>query len=163
MVIATTVALFLCSSLAPGAQFKVTRVTDGDTIRVIGQGNELVIRLVGIDAPEISHKKREPSQPFGQASTKYLAGLVLNKTVEIKEYGQDRYGRTLGVVFLGGKNVNLEMVKAGYAEVYRGAPAPGFDNSPYWHAEEQAKAAKRGMWSLGEKYVSPKEWRKTHQ
>ena len=163
LVIATTVALLLCSSLAPGAQFKVTRVTDGDTIRVIGQGNELVIRLVGIDAPEISHKKREPSQPFGKAATKYLAGLALNKTVEIKEYGQDRYGRTLCVVLLSGKNVNLEMVKDGYAEVYRGPPAPGFDNSPYWHAEEQAKAAKRGMWSLGEKYVSPKEWRKTHQ
>ena len=163
MVIATTVALLLCSSLAPGAQFKVTRVTDGDTIKVIGQGNELIIRLVAIDAPEISHKKREPSQPFGQAATKYLAGLALNKTVEIKEYGQDRYGRTLCVVLLSGKKVNLEMVKAGYAEVYRGPPAPGFDNSPYWHAEEQAKAAKRGMWSLGEKYVSPKEWRKTHQ
>lgn len=44
--------------------------------------------------------------------------LVLNKTVEIKKYGQDRYGRVLGVVFLGGKNANMEMVKAGYAEVY---------------------------------------------
>jgi endonuclease YncB( thermonuclease family) len=47
---------------------------------------------------------------------------VLNKDVEIKEYGQDRDGRTLGVVLLEGKNVNLEMIKAGYAEVYRGTP-----------------------------------------
>jgi endonuclease YncB( thermonuclease family) len=42
---------------------------------------------------------------------------VLNKTVGIKEYGQDRYGRILGVIFLAGKNVNTEMVKAGCAEV----------------------------------------------
>ena len=45
-------------------------------------------------------------------------------------YGTDRYGRTLGVVYVDGKNVNLEMVKAGLAEVYRGKPAPGFDNGP---------------------------------
>jgi endonuclease YncB( thermonuclease family) len=53
---------------------------------------KLTIRLVGIDAPEVSHKKYEPGQPFGQQSTKYLAGLVLNKTVDIKSYGPDRYG-----------------------------------------------------------------------
>ena len=53
---------------------------------------KLTIRLVGIDAPEVSHKKYEPGQTFGQQSTKYLAGLVLKKTVDIKSYGPDRYG-----------------------------------------------------------------------
>ena len=85
---------------------------------------------------------------------------MLNKTVEIKEYGLDRYGRTLGVVFLAGKNVNLEMVKAGYAEVYRGTDAKGFDSAPYWKAEGEARAAKKGMWAQGDKYVSPREWRR---
>jgi endonuclease YncB( thermonuclease family) len=33
---------------------------------------------------------------------------------------------------------------------------------PYWKAEEQAKKAGRGMWVLGDKYVNPREWRKTH-
>ena len=141
---------------------KVSRVTDGDTIKVRDGKVEKTIRLVGIDAPEISHKKREPSQPFGQAATKYLAGLVLNKTVEIKEYGQDRYGRTLGVIFLDGKNVNLEMVKAGYAEVYRGTDAKGFDSAPYWKAKGEARAARKGMWAQGDKYVSPREWRKVN-
>jgi len=77
--------LFVSSSYA--GPFKVSRVTDGDTIKVRDGKVEKIIRLVGIDAPEVSHKKREPSQPFGQAATKYLAGLVLNKTVEVKEYG----------------------------------------------------------------------------
>jgi len=157
-------ALILLSLLVVSSSFadslKVSRVTDGDTITVRDGRIEKTIRLVGIDAPEISHKKREPSQPFAQTATKYLAGLVLNKTVEIKEFGQDRYGRTLGVVFLSGKNVNLEMVKVGYAEVYRGTPAAGFDSAPYWKAEEEARAAKKGMWSQGEKYVSPREWRR---
>lgn len=157
-VLALLVLLFVTSSYAGSS--KVSRVTDGDTITVRDDRAEKTIRLVGIDAPEISHKKREASQPYAQAATKYLAGLVLNKTVEIKEYGQDRYGRTLGVVFLGGKNVNLEMVKAGYAEVYRGTPAAGFDSAPYWKAEEEARAAKKGICAQGDKYISPREWRR---
>ena len=152
--------LFVGSSYV--GSLKVFRVTDGDTITVTDGRAEKTIRLVGIDAPELSHKKRKPSQPYAQAATKFLAGLVLNKTVEIKEYGQDRYGRTLAVVFLGGKNVNLEMVKAGYAEVYRGTPAAGFDSAPYWKAEEEARAAKKGMWAQGGNYMSPREWRKIY-
>jgi len=152
-------SLLSVSSLYAGP-LKVSRVTDGDTIQIRDGSAEKTIRLVGIDTPELSHKKREPSQPYAQAATKFLAGLVLNKTVEIKEYGQDRYGRTLAVVFLGGKNVNLEMVKAGYAEVYRGTPAAGFDSAPYWKAEEEARAAKKGMWAQGGNYMSPREWRK---
>jgi micrococcal nuclease len=86
--------------------------------------------------------------------------LVLNKIVEINEYGLDRYGRTLGVVFLSGNNDNLEMIQAGYAEVYRGTPAASFDSDPYWKAEEEARAAKKGMWAQGDKYLSPTEWRR---
>jgi hypothetical protein len=47
----------------------------------------------------LSNDAAEPGQPFSQKSTKYLAGLVLNKSVLVKLYGTDRYGRTLGVVF----------------------------------------------------------------
>jgi micrococcal nuclease len=161
-VLVGALVLFLLTPImaAQAGPLKVSRVTDGDTIKVTDGRVEKIIRLIGIDAPEISHKKREASQPFGQAATKYLAGLVLNKTVEIKEYGLDRYGRTLGVVFLDGKSVNLEMIKAGYAEVYRGNPAAGFDSGPYWKAEEEARAAKKGMWAQGDKYVSPREWRR---
>jgi hypothetical protein len=34
------------------------------------------------------------------------------------------------------------------------------DLEPYWQAEKEARKAKRGMWALGDKYISPKEWRK---
>jgi endonuclease YncB( thermonuclease family) len=141
-------------------QFKCTRVTDGDTIIVSANSDKVTIRLVGIDAPETSKKKHEPGQPFSQKSTKYLAGLVLNKSVDVKSYGTGRYGRTLGVVFVDGKNVNLEMIKAGLAEVYRGPPAKGLDLEPYWKAEKEARKDDREMWSLGDKYISPREWRR---
>ena len=153
--------LTLCCSIPlHAAQFKCTRVTDGDTITVTQNGFKTTIRLVGIDAPEKSRKKHDPGQPFSQASTKYLAGMVLNKDVNIKRYGKDRYGRTLGVVYVDGNNVNLEMVESGLAEVYKGKPATGFNNGLFQKAENDARDAGRGMWSLGDKYLSPKDWRK---
>ena len=159
---ASVLALLSLLSVDPlyAGPLKVSRVTDGDTITVRDGRVEKTIRLVGIDAPEVSHKKREPGQPYSQQATKHLAGVVLNKTLDIKEYGHDRYGRTLGEVFLDSRNVNLEMVDAGFAEVYRGDPALGQDLASYWKAEEQARAAKRGMWVQGSKYLSPREWRK---
>ena len=86
--------------------------------------------------------------------------MVLNKTIELESYGLDRYSRILAVVYIDGLNVNLEMVKEGLAEVYKGKPTPGFDNRPYWDAEQEARKADLNMWSLGDKYISPKEWRK---
>jgi endonuclease YncB( thermonuclease family) len=38
-----------------------------------------------------------------------------------------------------------------------------FDLDPYWKAEREARMAKKGMWSLGDKYVSPMEWRRMHK
>ena len=52
------------------------------------------------------------------------------------------------------------MVRAGLAEVYRGKPAPGLDLEPYWKAGVEAKESEWGLWSLGDKYASPMEWRK---
>lgn len=158
-----TVAAFLVLvpllSSAQEAGYQCIRVVDGDTIRVAENGTETTLRLVGIDAPEKSHRKHDPGQPFSQAASRHLAALVLNKPVEVRGQGTDRYGRVLAVVFAGGKNVNLEMVKAGFAEVYRGKSAPGMDMAPYWKAEEEARDAGRGIWALKDKYVNPRQWR----
>jgi endonuclease YncB( thermonuclease family) len=147
-------------TLSLAGQFKIKRVYNGDTVKAQGHDIEIMVRLVGIDAPETSRKKGDPGQPYSQKAKKYLAGLVLNKTVDIKGYGLDRYNRILGVIYLNKQNINLEMVKKGLAEVYRGKPARGFDTEPYLEAEKRAREAKTGIWSLGDKYISPKDWRK---
>jgi endonuclease YncB( thermonuclease family) len=157
------IILLVVSANSLAGQFNVTRVTDGNTIKVSDNGSNITVRLVGIDAPETSKKKNESGQPYSKKSTRHLAGFVLNKSVTVKSYGTDRYGRTLGVVFVNGQNVNIEMVKVGLAEVYRGKPAKGLDMNPYVDAEAGAKKAGIGMWSLGDKYISPKEWRRMHR
>ena len=159
------IAIIFLSFALPvfAGQFKVTRVYDGDTFKASGHDIEIKVRLVGIDTPETKKRKHKPGQPFGEKAKRFLVRMALNKQVFIKGYGTGPYNRILGVVYVDRKNVNLELVKAGLAEVYQGRPPRGFDLSPYLTAEAQAKSQKRGMWSLGNKYVSPKDWRKLHK
>lgn len=153
--------LLFLPTLSLAGEFKVARVYNGDTILVIRDRTVTrKVRLVGIDAPETSQKKYQLGQPYSQQAKEYLAGLVLNRTVSISSYDLDVYNRVLGVVIWEGININLEMVRSGLAEVYRGNLPKGLDIEPYWKAEKQARAAMRGIWGLGDKYISPKEWRR---
>ena len=76
-------------------------------------------------------------------------------------YSLDQIGQTLGVVYVDGNNVNLEMVAAGFAEVYEEKTAEDLDLGPYWEAEKEAKKAFRGIWELRDQYFSPRDWRIT--
>jgi endonuclease YncB( thermonuclease family) len=107
------IILFLFAS--PAASLTVVRVYDGDTIHLKNPDSKTQItnRLAGIDAPETSKSKHQPGQPFSEAAAKHLAALVLNKTVTLQEYGHDRYGLTLAVVYVNGTNVNLEIKGTG--------------------------------------------------
>lgn len=160
IVISLTTFLSAFSSFSIAGQFKVTRVYDGDTIKIEGHDIEIRVRLVGIDAPEASKKKGERGQPYSKMAKQFLTTLILGKTVNIIGYGLDSYNRILGIVLCHGRSVNLEMLRAGYAEVYQGKPPREFDLTPYLDAEAEARKAKRGIWSLGDKYISPKQWRK---
>ena len=150
--------LFLpISSLA--SQFKVTEIYDGDTIKVKGYGAEIELRLAGIDAPETSKKKIGLGQRYSQEAREYLSGLLLNKAIEIDGYGYLKGDLMLGMIFLEGKNINLEMVRAGLAEVYRGEPPKDLNLDPFFNAERQARAEKMGIWIQGDGYISPRTWR----
>jgi endonuclease YncB( thermonuclease family) len=56
--------------------------------------------------------------------------------------------------------MNLEMVKAGLAEVYQGSRPRTFDAAPYLAAQDQAEKRRIGMWAQGNRYKSPRQWRK---
>ena len=133
---------------AHAGEFKVVKIYDGDSFAAIGHDIEIKVRLMGIDAPETG-KQRMPGQPYSQEAKKHLTDLVYGKMVDVKGYGVDRYNRVLGVVYLDGKNVNLEMVKAGLAEVYRGKIRKDFELLPYTATERQARTMQKGIWSTG--------------
>ena len=79
------------------------------------------IRLKGIDAPE-------KGQPFGQAAKRRLSELVFNQTGTVETSGRpDKYGREIGTVYVGRKDINAEMVSSGYAWAYTDATYSGLE------------------------------------
>jgi len=108
----------------------VVRVSDGDTIAILDSSNaQLKIRLHKIDAPE-------KSQAFGQRSKQHLSDILFGKRVTVTWDATDRYGRILGTVWLDGRDINLQMVRDGFAWHYK-----RYDSTP---AYAQAEAASRG-------------------
>ena len=162
LLILATVWLTVAAALADGQARdcrKVLRVYDGDTVRVSTATGNILVRLLGIDAPETSKSRGQPGQPYSARSRQYLSKRILNRCVQLEAYGNDRYGRRLAVIHLSGANINLEMVAEGLAEVYRGRTPRGFDRRPYEKAAERARREGRGMWAQGRSYRSPMEWK----
>ena len=124
--------VFTTTSVMTG---RVVKVIDGDTITVLTAGKQEKIRLLDIDAPE---KK----QAYGEKSRLFLADMVAGKTVRVEYKNRDRYGRILGVVFVGGKNVNEEMLKAGLAWNYQYSR-----NKRYAELEAEAKRKRLNIFS----------------
>ncbi len=113
-----------------------TAVIDGDTFK-LETGD--TVRLIGIDAPELS-------QPGGEMSREYLTCLILNKgvTVEKGYEDKDKYNRLLRFVYIDDVCINEEMIKQGYAE------ARYLTDSiceHYIQLEIKAEIAKAGLWS----------------
>lgn len=145
-----------------GLTFDVIKVYDGDSIKVKGAGLTLKVRLVGIDAPE-SGRKGLPGQPFSRRAEAALVKMIGGGKIRMKNYGTGSYNRLLSEVFTErGVNVNLELVRRGMAEAYRGKPPSGFDVATYRQVESSARKMRRGIWSLGVKYKSPRQWRREH-
>lgn len=116
---------------------RVVKVTDGDTFHVLMNGRKnYKIRMLGIDAPE-------KSQAYGNQSKQYLASMIAGRTVTVQYENEDRYGRILGTISTSGiRDVNLEMIRAGYAWYYR----LGNHIPTYERAEAQAHEQKKGLW-----------------
>ena len=127
-------------------QGKVMKVKDGDTVVIAPIESEYFItcRLYGIDAPE-NNKRGEPGQPFGEEATKELKHMILSKNVQAVTAEKDRYNRDICFIILNGLDVNLEMVKMGYAWAFvRYLQKPYIGK--YVAAETEAKKAGLGLW-----------------
>lgn len=88
-------------------------IVDGDTIRC---GAERV-RLLGLDAPELNGCREGRVCVSGDpvAAKNHLARLIA-PGVTITRVGQDRYGRTLALVYARGSNVGCALIAAGDAQ-----------------------------------------------
>jgi endonuclease YncB( thermonuclease family) len=144
------IALISTSALAEQFAGQVISVADGDTIRVLtADKTEIKIRLTEIDAPE-------KGQPYGEKAKQALSKAVFKKIVAIESAGKDRYGRTLGRVMIGTRDINAEMVATGSAWVYRKYSK----DLQLINLEDVARSKKLGLWALpADQIVAPWEWR----
>ena len=130
-------ALWMGAPLAGDLRGRVVGVADGDTLTVLDASQGFSkIRLHQIDAPE-------KQQDFGQRAKQSLSELVYGKQVRVEVADTDKYGRTVGKVWIGGLAANLEQVKRGMAWVYeKYATEPA-----YFAAERTARNGRVGLWS----------------
>ncbi len=126
---------------------KVVRIADGDTVTILVRSDQVRIRLFGIDAPE-------RGQDYSRRSREALADLVFEKEVRVVVHDKDRYGRTVGDIYLGNTLINENIVKEGWAWNY-----VRYSNSKHYaELEQEARESKRGLWA-GKLPIPPWEFR----
>ena len=152
--LAFAMALVGCGDSAadgPADQGRVTKITDGDTIRVkLNAGAEEKVRLIGIDTPEV-HGRGGLRECFGKEASAEMARLLpVGTTVrlEIDAEPRDRYGRLLAYVYRmdDDLNVNLDMARQGFAAPLTIPPNVAFADAIV-EAAAEAREANRGLWA----------------
>ncbi|TSC66199.1 MAG: nuclease [Microgenomates group bacterium Gr01-1014_80] len=134
-----------------GEKALVTKVIDGDTIKVSMVGKEVTVRILGVDTPE-TVDLRKSVQCFGKEAShetkKLLDGqqVILQKDVSDK----DKYDRLLRYVFLplgDGDTLFISdyLIREGYAHTLTIPPDVKYADQ-FLRAQRQAREAKKGLW-----------------
>jgi len=118
----------------------VTEVSDGDTLKL---NNGKTFRLYAVNAPEVK-------EPYFEEAKAFTENLVLEKEISFEQeanYKVDKFGRELGYVFVGGVNLNIELVKNGLARVvlYEKRAKIKYQDELLF-AEKEAREKRIGLW-----------------
>jgi micrococcal nuclease len=134
-------------SLIEGA-YQVRYVVDGDTLQLT---NGARVRLMGVNTPE-TVKPNHPVEPFGLEAKAFTETFVSGREVwlQLDNERVDRYGRFLAFVWVGDRMLNEELVREGLAQYEPNFFYSSSIKTRYRHAQEEARAATRGVWSLPE-------------
>ena len=125
--------------------------TDGDTASFKYKGETIKVRFLLVDTPETKHPSKGV-QPWGKEASNYTKKKLKNaKKIQLDfdkaGYKGDKYGRKLAYVYVDGKDLNLQLVRKGYARVaYIYAPNTK-NKAKYLNAQAKAKKEKLRIWS----------------
>lgn len=129
----------------------VSRVIDGDTVIVSGDGRSQDVRVLGIDTPE-TVDPRKPVGCYGPQASAFTKHLLTGRRVRLEYDRQlhDRYGRFLAYVYLeeprGEMFVDARLVQLGYARILS-IPPNTRHAALLAQLQQQAALAGRGLWS----------------
>ena len=134
-------------------------VVDGDTIDVVANGNEMRVRLIGIDCPESASHDASQNTVEGALATAFVKQLLpQGHTVYLQkdEEDKDKYGRFLRYVWLqppddarnssevATKMANAIIVEEGYADTLAYWPNTTYEDE-FDAAKERALAKGAGI------------------
>jgi endonuclease YncB( thermonuclease family) len=140
-------------AFAPGAKAFVRRAVDGDTL-LLQDGRR--IRLIGVDTPE-TKREGTPVQPWGLEAHEFTARLVEGRTVrlEFDRERHDKYDRILAYVYVDDQLLNEELLRAGLGRALLKYPYSDAMKRRFKKAEQEARAARRGIWEHGPSHSGP--------
>lgn len=121
---------------------RVSRVLDGDSLRLQQGSRSIEVRLAAIDAPELD-------QAHGRAAHRALQACAEGRLVTVLTRDRDRHGRSVGVLDVEGRDCGLRQVEGGHAWH---VPAHDRDLSrserlAYARAERMARRNRLGLWA----------------
>lgn len=139
------------SAQIEGDRVLVTKVVDGDTIRVEMAGKKYTVRILGVDTPE-TVDPRKPVQCFGKEASNEIKNLLEGQRVILQKdiSDKDKYDRLLRYVFLpleGGQTLFVDdyLIREGFAHVLTIPPDVKYAEQ-FLEAQREARAAKKGLW-----------------
>jgi endonuclease YncB( thermonuclease family) len=104
----------------------VIKVYDGDTITVVSKLPynssplyKFSVRINGIDCPEIRGSDSNEKECAKIAKNR-VSDLILNKKVELRNIGTEKYGRVLADVLINGQDIGTLLVNERLALRYDG-------------------------------------------
>jgi endonuclease YncB( thermonuclease family) len=119
-----------------------TYVADGDSFGLTdARGRSVQVRLHGIDAPEGNQEclVRRRWLPCGEDAAIFLERMILDRPVTCVQLDVS-YARVVARCTIAGQDIAATMVREGHALAYRRF------SLDYVGLEEQARAARRGIW-----------------
>ncbi len=125
----------------------VGKIFDGDSFLVRpAKGRDIDVRLQDIDAPE-------KTQPYGDTARAALVKLIGDRKVFVAVIETDRYGRKIARVYREPDRLDVAkaMVRDGHVWVYRRT----IHDRSLIELEDEARAARRGLWALPAKDRMP--------
>lgn len=134
-------AVFVYAVIFPAARQeefsgRVVTVVDGDTIGVLRDGREVLVRLDGIDAPE-------SGQAFGPEARQFMRDAAFDRIVVVNGVEIDRSGRLIARVTANGRDLSMAAVEAGWAWQF----VRHSNDRSLAAAEARARAQRLGLWA----------------
>lgn len=92
---------------------------DGDTCYINYRNAQYTLRLKDIDTPEINGKCEQETQLANKAKQFINDKIKRALTIRIETYGQDKYGRIIGKIYLDGYDIEQWLIDEKLGKRYR--------------------------------------------